>query len=230
MIIYDKLDSETGKDYVYRVLKDNILSLELKPGELISESELAKVLNVSRTPIREVLIKLKGEKLIEVKPQAGTYISLIDWSLIEEAVFVRYHLEKEALKESCEHFSENTLIEMEKCIFAQQLIVEKKDKLLEFHYLDKQLHGLLFEGINKPNVWNSICEISSHYNRMRLLAEMEGNKGCLIEQHVEYLNIIKNKDYESIEPIVKKHIKDPIEYWKKLIEGSQLLPQYMKNR
>ena len=41
---------------------------------------------------------------------------------------------------------------------------------------------------------------------------------------------LKNKDYESIEPIVKKHIKDPIEYWKKLIEGSQLLPQYMKNR
>ncbi|HCW52530.1 MAG TPA: GntR family transcriptional regulator [Clostridium sp.] len=230
MIIYDKLDRETGKDYVYRVLKDNIMSLELKPGELISESELAKILNVSRTPIREVLIRLKGENLIEVKPQAGTYISLIDWNLIKEAVFVRYHLEKEALKESCEHFSENALIEMEKCIFAQQLIVGKKDKLLEFHYLDKQLHSLLFEGINKPNVWENICEISSHYNRMRLLAEMEGNKECLIEQHIEYLSIIKNKDYKSIEPLVKKHIKDPVEYWKRLIEENELLSQYIKNR
>ena len=58
MILYDKLDKETGKEYVYRVLKDNIMCLELKPGELISESDLAKKINVSRTPIREVLIKL----------------------------------------------------------------------------------------------------------------------------------------------------------------------------
>ena len=111
MIIYEKLDKETGKDYVYRVLKDNIMCLELKPGELLSESELAKKLNVSRTPIREVLIKLKAEKLIEVKPQAGTYVSLIDRNLIEEAIFIRYNLEKEALKEACESFSEDILME-----------------------------------------------------------------------------------------------------------------------
>ena len=42
MILYEKLDKETGKDYVYRVLKGNIMCLELKPGELLSEAELAK--------------------------------------------------------------------------------------------------------------------------------------------------------------------------------------------
>ena len=46
MILYDKLDNENGKDYVYRVLKDNIMCLELKPGELLSEAALAKKLNV----------------------------------------------------------------------------------------------------------------------------------------------------------------------------------------
>ena len=106
------------------------MCLELKPGELLSESDLAKKLNVSRTPIREVLIKLKAEKLIEVKPQAGTYVSLIDWNLIEEAIFIRYNLEKEALREACENFSEDTLMEMEKCLFAQNLIAQKGDNLL----------------------------------------------------------------------------------------------------
>lgn len=227
MILYDKLDKETGKDYVYRVLKDNIMCLELKPGELLSESDLAKKLNVSRTPIREVLIKLKAEKLIEVKPQAGTYVSLIDWNLIEEAIFIRYNLEKEALREACENFSEYTLMEMEKCLFAQKLIAQKGDNLLEFHNLDKEFHKLLFVGINKTNVWESICNISTHYNRMRLLAEMKLNKEFLVDQHITYLDIIKNKNSDIIDEIVSKHIKDPVEQWEKIIKEDSEIASYI---
>ncbi|MBS4957719.1 MAG: GntR family transcriptional regulator [Clostridium sp.] len=227
MILYEKLDKETGKDYVYRVLKDNIMSLELKPGELLSESELAKKLNVSRTPIREVLIKLKSEKLIEVKPQAGTYVSLIDWSLIEEAIFIRYNLEREALKEACQNFSGDILMEMEKCLFAQKLVAQKGDNLLEFHNLDKEFHKLLFVGINKSNVWESICNISTHYNRMRLLAEKKLNKEFLVDQHITYLDIIKNKNNDIIDDIVSQHIKEPVEQWEKLITGDIEIANYI---
>ena len=227
MILYDKLDKENGKDYVYRVLKDNIMCLELKPGELLSESDLAKKLNVSRTPIREVLIKLKAEKLIEVKPQAGTYVSLIDWNLIEEAIFIRYNLEKEALKEACENFSDDILMEMEKCLFAQKLIAQKGDNLLEFHNLDKEYHRLLFVGINKSNVLESICNISTHYNRMRLLAEMKLNKEFLVDQHITYLDIIKNKDSNIIDEVVSHHIKEPVGQWKKLIKEESEISKYI---
>ena len=213
MILYEKLDKETSKEYVYRVLKDNIMSLELSPGEILSESDLSKKLNVSRTPIREVLIKLKAEKLIEVKPQAGTYVSPIDWNLIEEAIFIRYNLEKEALREACE-----ILIEMEKCLFAQKLVAQKGNNLLEFHNLDKEFHKFLFVGINKSNVWESICNISTHYNRMRLLAEIKLNKEFLVDQHITYLDIIKSKDSNIIDEVVSKHIKAPVEQWKKLIK------------
>ena len=230
MILYDKLDKETGKEYVYRVLKDNIMCLELKPGELISESDLAKKLNVSRTPIREVLIKLKGEKLIEVKPQAGTYVSLIDWKIINEAIFMRYNLEKEALKEACDNFSEDTLMELEKCLFAQKLIKNRADNLLEFHNLDKEFHKLLFEGVEKNNVWESISNISTHYNRMRLLAEMKLNKEFLVDQHMIYLDIIKNKDKDIIEEFVFNHIKAPVKEWDKLIEENSDIACYIKNK
>ncbi|WP_270599219.1 GntR family transcriptional regulator [Clostridium baratii] len=230
MILYDKLDKETGKEYVYRVLKDNIMCLELKPGELISESDLAKKLNVSRTPIREVLIKLKGEKLIEVKPQAGTYVSLIDWKIINEAIFMRYNLEKEALKEACDNFSEDTLMELEKCLFAQKLIKNRADNLLEFHNLDNEFHKLLFEGVEKNNVWESISNISTHYNRMRLLAEMKLNKEFLVDQHMTYLDIIKNKDKDAIEELVFNHIKAPVKEWDKLIEENSDISCYIKNK
>ena len=59
MELYEKRYKETRKEYAYRVLKGNIMSIQLKPGDLISESELSEKLNISRTPIREVLMKLK---------------------------------------------------------------------------------------------------------------------------------------------------------------------------
>ena len=59
MIFYEKKQKENGKDYAYRVLKDNIMSLNLKPGELLSESDLSEKLNISRTPIREVYNEIK---------------------------------------------------------------------------------------------------------------------------------------------------------------------------
>lgn len=230
MILYDKLDKETGKDYTYRVLKDNIMSLELKPGELLSESDLAQKLNVSRTPIREVLIKLKGEKLIEVKPQAGTYVSLIDWKLIDQAVFMRYNLEKIVLEEACNKFSDDALMEMEKCLFAQKLISDKKDNLIKFHNLDKRFHKLLFQGTDKDDIWEAISNISTHYNRMRLLSEMNIEKGYIIDQHTTYLDIIKEKKKDMIEEVVSEHIKKPVIGWEYLIENDDKIAAYIKNK
>ena len=74
-----KLSGESMKNYAYRLVKNAIMSLQLQPGQSLSEVELAELLNTSRTPIREVLIKLKEKNLIEVYPQIGTYVSKINF-------------------------------------------------------------------------------------------------------------------------------------------------------
>ena len=58
-----------------------------KPGECISEVELGNQLNVSRTPVREAIVRLSEEKLIDVFPQKGSFVSKIDLNLVDEAVF-----------------------------------------------------------------------------------------------------------------------------------------------
>ena len=156
MILYDKKEKETNKDYAYRVLKDNIMTLNLKPGELLSETDLSEKLGISRTPIREVLMRLKNEHLIEVKPQTGTYISLIDTNMVEQGLFMRYTLEREVLKEACHGISEEILMELEKNLFAQKLISNKSDSAIEFHKLDQEFHELLFKGTNKGDIWNCV--------------------------------------------------------------------------
>ena len=230
MILYDKLKKEKAKDYVYRVLKNNIMSLQLEPGQVLSELDLANKLEVSRTPIREVLIKLKGEKLIEVKPQTGTYVSLIDWKLVGEAIFVRCTLEKEALREACEAFNEEVLLEMEKCLIEQKLIADKVEHILEFHMLDKKFHELLFRGIDKSSVWEMIDNMSIHYSRMRLLAEMNLDKAFIVCEHAKYLEIIKHKKIEDIEQAVTKHIGDQFKVWEELIDSSEYVSCYIKNK
>lgn len=227
MILYDRKDKENNKQYAYRVLKDNIMTLNLKPGDLLSETELSEKLGLSRTPIREILLRLKNEHLIEVKPQTGTYISLIDMNMVEQGMFMRYTLEKEVLKEACKGISEDILMEMEKNMFAQNLIANKENNIIEFHKLDQEFHELLFKSTNKVDIWNSILNMSTHYNRMRLLADLKFGRKKNISDHEKYLSLIKNKSSEGIDQIVTSHIKRTTDDWMKIVEKNDL-KKYLK--
>ena len=94
MTITERYASETARDYALRMLKRSIVSLELKPGMMLSENELSVALGLSRTPIREALIELGKTRIVEVLPQRGSRISLIDCDLVEEARFLRTVLGK----------------------------------------------------------------------------------------------------------------------------------------
>ena len=227
MILYEKKEKENSKDYGYRVLKDNIMTLNLKPGELLSEAELSERLGISRTPIREVLMRLKNEHLIEVKPQTGTYISLIDINMVDQGLFMRYTLEKEVLKEACNGVSDEIIIELEKNLFTQKLIANKSDSAIEFHKLDQEFHELLFRATNKGEIWNCVLNMSTHYNRMRLLIELKNEKKKNIKDHEKYLELIKNKTTEGLDGIIKSHIKESAHDWMKIIEENDLI-KYLK--
>ena len=193
VIASTRLPGENNKDYAYRMIKDSIMSLVLKPGQSISEVELAEALGLSRTPIREVLTKLREEHLVEVIPQVGTYISKINPQLIKEASFMRYTLEKEVLKLACESFPKTSILDLKKNMVLQEELIGQKGKESEFHLFDKEFHQIIFKGIQKENIWEAITRISTHYNRMRLLSEMRFSYDEVIEQHKHIIEILENK-------------------------------------
>ena len=69
MIVLEKREHETSRDYALRVIRENIIRLELAPGSQISENELAAQLGLSRTPVREALLALSHVRIIESYPQ-----------------------------------------------------------------------------------------------------------------------------------------------------------------
>ena len=89
MIKVEKLAGESTRDFASRFLTTNIISLELKPGQFLSETELANEIGVSRTPLREALIDLNRSHVIETYPQRGSMVALIDPDLVEESRFIR---------------------------------------------------------------------------------------------------------------------------------------------
>ena len=214
--VLERLRGENNKDYSYRVIKEAIMSLELKPGQAISEIELADMLNISRTPIREVMAKLKEEYLVEVLPQVGTYVSKIKSQLIEEAAFMRFTLEKEVLRLSCESFPQEKILELKRNIALQEELLGQIGVEREFHKLDKNFHQIIYFGNKRENVWDSITRLSTHYNRIRLLSEMAHSFDVVVDQHKEIVRIIENKEIDKVESIVRKHIIEPMKTWKDL--------------
>ena len=97
----EKLPKESNRDYAFRVIRENIIKLELKPGTMISEQDPAYELDLSRTPVHEALQELSKSKIVEVFPQKGSLVSLINLELVDEAVFVRATLESAITEEAC---------------------------------------------------------------------------------------------------------------------------------
>lgn len=204
----NKKKNENNRQYIYRVIKENIMTLNLKPGECISEIDLANLLNVSRTPIREAIVRLSEEKLIDVFPQKGSFISKIDLGLVDEAVFLRLLCEKKLFELLCIEKNTDTLIkELEKNLAYQKLTIEFDEDLHKFFDLDNQFHSLIFDYFNKKNIWKSIKRLSTHYDRLRLIDALEKpNAIQTLKQHELILKLIKEKNENELYKLISEHL------------------------
>src|SRR3954468_13593842 len=75
-------------------LRDELVSLARRPGEAIVEKEIAAAYGVSRTPVREAVLRLADEGLIEIFPQSGTFVARIPIAALPEAIIIRKALEE----------------------------------------------------------------------------------------------------------------------------------------
>lgn len=203
-----KEKGENNKQFTYRILKENIMNLSLKPGEEISEVEISEALSVSRTPVREAIVKLKEEKLINVFPQKGSLVSKMDLNLIEEAAFLREICDKEILKIVCQETEkENLLKELKKNLEYQKIAVEYDEDTYEFFRLDNLFHEIIYKHCGKINIWKAVKRLSTHYDRLRLFDTLEKmNFLEIIEQHENIVSILENGKKEKVDNVVENHL------------------------
>jgi DNA-binding GntR family transcriptional regulator len=219
MKLLDRSDTENARNYAMRVLLYNIIHLELTPGSSVSENELSSILNISRTPVREALIELSKSDLIEIRPQRGTYISKIDYELIDEARFMRRVLENAVIKLACKQISKDYLKLLEANLNEHRLCLENKEfqKLLE---LDDAFHKLIFQSVKKKRTYEIIHSQMVHFDRLRVLSLRSNDPAKILEDHENLFYAIKRKDEELSEMLMTRHLT------RNHMEKSELIAHY----
>lgn len=190
----ERLPQESIREYVYRFLKINIMTLKLPPGTALSEKDISVLLDTSRTPVREAFIQLSREYLLDILPQKGSYVSLIDLDSVEESKFLRETIEKAVISLACTSFPGDKLFELQSCIALQELCLQENN-YVKFYELDEQLHRIIFTGCRKARIWSLIQQMHTHYNRVRMLNLAEGHDfEQIFKQHRDLVRAIREKD------------------------------------
>ena len=201
----ERLAGETARDFAFRVLKDNIISLDLVPGSLISENDISSQLGISRTPVREAIIDLSKASIIEIYPQRGSYVSLIDPKMVEEARFLRRVLDCAVIKVACESADPDVLEKIEENLSLQDfyLVREAADKILD---LDDEFHKLIYTAAHKDIVYEIRSTIMIHFDRVRTLSVEAVKDMKIVADHHAMYNAILNHDKETAVALVDKHL------------------------
>ncbi|NLJ83446.1 MAG: GntR family transcriptional regulator [Halanaerobiaceae bacterium] len=200
------IDSRTMKDYVYQVLKRNIMELRLKPGSPLKKEKISRQLQVSVTPVREAFAKLAEDDLVDILPQNGTFVSHINIDKIIQAQFMRENMELAVIKLACEmDFPKDRLFKLQTIVKMQEILAEEEN-LIQLFELDNQFHRIVFETCNKKYVWEILQQVSTHIDRIRVLSlTTYFNRKEIIADHQKIIDAIKDKNLELAERVVKEH-------------------------
>lgn len=204
--MYIKPMISTTRDAVYHALKEQILMLDLLPGTSISEKEISVQFGVSRTPVRESFAQLSQEGLLDIYPQRGTVVSLIDLERVEEARFIREQLERAVISLACVNFPADAMQQLRSNLAYQQVSMREKDFKKMFE-LDEAFHRTIFEGCRKLNTWAVIQQVNVHLNRTRMLRLAADHRWDeLYEQHEQMVDAIAHHEAGKAEQVMNTHL------------------------
>lgn len=193
-------------DRVYHILRQAILSLDLKPGSLLVEETIALQLGVSKTPVRGAFHKLSQEGLVIRKPYKGVYVSEISFEQMEEIFEVRAVLEGLAARLAARHFPETDFEKAEECLSRAEKALEAGEAEA-CAQAGKEFHNLVISHIDNEYLMTVLLNVEAHLQRYRIYtAQIPGRLSKSIREHREVLDAIKQRDPVLAEEALKYHL------------------------
>lgn len=196
------------EEMVYENLKQNILDLELKPGQLLKETELCERFGVSRTPVRDALRMLQEQGFVRTVPYKGIYVTLLSLSNIKQMIYMRVAVETMVLRDFTRIAGMLVMEDVRYLIRKQQAIIHEPDfKPEQFYRLDAQMHGVWFEATKKQKLWEILQAQQLHYTRFRMLDFVtETDFTRIIKEHEHLFALIEEKNISGMEEALKDHL------------------------
>lgn len=196
----------SASEGVYNAIKSRILRLELCPGQSLSEPELAGEYGLSRTPVREALIRLADEGLVDIVPKSGTIVSRIPLALLPEAILVRKALEDLTTRYAAERATGSAVLQLEACLLRQQEVAEQDD-YETFHMADEAFHATIAEIAGLSGIWTLVERAKMHVDRYRRLTlPQEGRMARVVAEHRLVLEAIAQRDPAAASAAMAAHL------------------------
>lgn len=204
-----KLDrSRHAAPQVFERLREMIISLELVPGTVLSRTELAGRFGVSQTPVRDALIRLGEEGLVDIFPQHATVVSQINLASARQAHFLRRSIELEVVRALAEKpAADAALVERLRASIAQQAALRDAHDYREFSSADQAFHRQMYEAAGVPDLWDLVRRLSGHIDRLRRLhLPVEGKSEAIVRDHRAIVDAIERRDPAAAEAALRNHL------------------------
>ncbi|ADY11917.1 GntR family transcriptional regulator [Sphaerochaeta globosa] len=196
---------ELNRFYAERVIEYNIVTLNLLPGQMVSEKDLAAQLEISKTPVHEALIELSKKSLTSIIPQVGTKIALIDIKKVEAVCFLRFAAEIEMLEKAFNNITPKGIQLLHRLI-DQQMEDAKNLDYLQFLEDDNALHALLFSEAGLEEVGFLLEPSMPIFNRVRMLIYRNLDLPRIIREHTTLVACLQSRDLKGATEILHRHL------------------------
>ena len=198
--------SRQAAPQILETLRTRILSLELTPNTLISRAGLQAEFGVSQTPLRDALMKLDEEGLVEVYPQHATVVARIDLTTARQAHFLRLAVELEALRRIVPSADAALTARLELHLARQREAQESGDRAA-FEEADFDFHAAFYDAAAVPELWHLVRRQSGHIDRLRRLnLPIPGKIEAILADHAAILEAIRRRDAEAATEALRRHL------------------------
>lgn len=197
----------SARDQAYAALRRAIVGAELEPGRRLSENQLAELIGVSRTPVRDALARLRDERLVAIVPQLGTFVTFIDEEAVADAHFVREALEVGAVRIAAKATTPEAIHALRANLEATERAVAADDAEA-FARLDDDFHHLLCDLSGREVAWRLSERTRGQLDRVRLLSLPEaGYRGQMLAEHRAVVDAVAAHDPAAAERELRHHLR-----------------------
>ncbi len=195
-----------GAGQLFDLLRTEIMSLKLAPGTVLSRLELQERFGLSSTPIRDALMRLQEEGLVDIFPQHATLVSRIDLRRAREAQFLRRSVEIEIVRLLAAAPDEQ-LVGQLRSIIRQQEAFAGLDEQEAFTARDELFHRVLYEAADVADLWQVVRRQGGHIDRLRRLnLPVAGKMQEIVRDHAAVVDAVAKGEPRAAEEAMRAHL------------------------
>ena len=200
-------------DQIFDQLEREILSGKYQRGEVLSELRLSKEMDVSRTPIREALLRLEQENILKETGRGMEVIGISSSDMLD-MYDIRLHLEGEAARRAAENITDEQLAELLELTELQRYYINKQGNRSSEHTknLDSQFHELLYEACGSKAYMDVLSRLHKQMTKFRMASISKQSRALQSnEEHMAIYRALEAHDPDAAEQAVLTHIRNALD-------------------